>query len=96
MFANLPEEIINKIIMKSVPTYPYLEELKNTRFIRGDCDCEGCEYKHGYGCYDFIFNSISSKRGTICNILHFNASSYSGSCECGFCNSGDVSNSDSD
>ena len=96
MFGNLPEEIINKIIMESIPTYPYLEELKNTRFIRVDCDCEGCEYKHWYGCCDFEFNTVSTKRGTICHILHFNDCPDSVNCECEYCNSSVESDSDSD
>ena len=70
--SNLPDDLINKIIMCSIPHYPFLEELKLTRFIRGDCDCEGCEYKHHYGCYDFLFNSIEHKRGQDCYILRFN------------------------
>jgi len=67
--CNLPDDIINKIIMCSIPHYPFLEELKLTRFIREGCDCEGCEYKPHYGCYDFLFNSIEHKRGQDCYIL---------------------------
>ena len=58
--------------MYSIPYYPYLEDLKLTRLIRNNCDCEGCEYKHWYGCYDFVFNSIEHKRGKDCDILLFN------------------------
>ena len=29
MNVNLPDDITNKIIMYSIPTYPYLEELKS-------------------------------------------------------------------
>ena len=29
MNVNLPDDIANKIIMYSIPTYPYLEELKS-------------------------------------------------------------------
>ena len=49
--SNIPEDLINKMIMMSVPTYPYMEELKTTRFIRIGCDCEGCTEKQYYGCY---------------------------------------------
>ena len=49
----LPDELIHKIIMYSVPDYPFLNELKTTRFIRGGCDCEGCEWKHHLGCYHY-------------------------------------------
>ena len=72
--TQLPDDIINKIIMYSIPHYPFLEDLKLTRFIRNNCDCEGCEHKHSYGCYDFIFNSIVHKRGKDCEILLFNPS----------------------
>ena len=33
MFANLPEEIINKIIMESIPTYPFMAEFKNINLV---------------------------------------------------------------
>ena len=33
MFSNLPEEIINKIIMQSVPKYLYLAEFKNINLV---------------------------------------------------------------
>ena len=72
--AQLPDDIINKIIMYSIPHYPYLEALKLTRFIRNNCDCDCCEHRHWYGCCDFVFNSVEHKRGKLCEILHFNRS----------------------
>ena len=36
MFANLPEEIINKIIMESIPEYNYMSELKQINKFVGD------------------------------------------------------------
>ncbi len=48
---TLPDELTNKIIMMSIPTYPFMDELKTTRFVRNCCDCEGCVKKHHYGCY---------------------------------------------
>ena len=33
MFANLPEEIINKIIMKSVPKYSFMAEFENINLV---------------------------------------------------------------
>ena len=67
--VNLPDDITNKIIMYSIPKYPYLEALKKTRFIRTYCECEGCTEKHRYGCYEFEFNEPDLKRGKICNII---------------------------
>ena len=60
----LPEEAINKIIMYSIPKYPFLEELKKARFIRCKCKCEGCRYKQHFGCYEYEFNNPDNgKRG---------------------------------
>ena len=67
--VNLPDDIINKIIMYNIPKYEYLEELKKTRFIRKYCDCEGCTYKHHYGCYQYEFNDPDLKRGIRGNII---------------------------
>ena len=30
---DLPDEIINKIVMSSIPTYPYLEEVKKEALL---------------------------------------------------------------
>ena len=68
--VNLPDDITNKIIMYSIPKYPYLEELKTSRFIREYCNCEGCQYKQHYGCYQYEFNDPDNgKRGKRCNII---------------------------
>ena len=48
---TLPDELTNKIIMMTIPTYAFMDELKTTRFVRWGCDCEGCTEKHYYGCY---------------------------------------------
>ena len=53
---SLPDEITNKIMMMSIPTYSFMDELKTTRFVRTCCDCEGCTQKHYYGCYCYDFN----------------------------------------
>lgn len=53
---NLPDELIQKIVMYSIPQYVYLDELKRKRFYRVVCDCEGCEYKQHFGCYYYEFN----------------------------------------
>ena len=66
---NLSDDIINKIIMYSIPKYPYLEELKTSRFIREYCNCEGCQYKNHFGCYEYEFNDPDLKRGIRCNII---------------------------
>ena len=67
---NLSDDIINKIIMYSIPKYPYLEELKTSRFIRIWCRCEGCRYKQHYGCYEYEFNNPDNgKRGSRGNII---------------------------
>ena len=42
LFDTLPDELTNKIIMMSIPTYSFMNELKTTRFVRTCCDCEGC------------------------------------------------------
>ena len=31
---DLPDEIINKIVMSSIPAYPYLEEIKKEALLR--------------------------------------------------------------
>ena len=72
--TQLPDDIINKIIMYSIPHYPFLEDLKYTRFIRNNCDCDNCDHRHWYGCSDFIFNSVEHKRGMNCEIILFNPS----------------------
>jgi hypothetical protein len=48
---TLPDELTNKIIMMAIPAYPFMDELKTTRFVRNCCDCEGCTEKQHYGCY---------------------------------------------
>jgi len=53
---TLPDELTNKIIMMSIPTYSFMDELKTTRIIRTVCNCEGCTEKHYYGCYYCDFN----------------------------------------
>ena len=53
---TLPDELTNKIIMMSIPTYSFMDELKTTRIIRTVCNCEGCTEKHYYGCYYSDFN----------------------------------------
>ncbi len=53
---DLPLELINKILMMVTPVYPFINELKTTRFIRTCCDCEGCTEKNYFGCYYYIFN----------------------------------------
>ena len=70
--TTIPDELTNKIIMMAIPTYPFMDELKTTRFVRTCCDCEGCTEKHYYGCYyydDFNYrlkptNSILILSGT--------------------------------
>ena len=52
----LPGELTNKIIMMAIPAYPFMDELKTTRFVRNCCDCEGCTEKQHYGCYYYDFN----------------------------------------
>ena len=53
LLKTVPDDLINKIIMMAIPEYPFLNELKTTRFVRTHCDCEGCTEKHYYGCYYF-------------------------------------------
>jgi hypothetical protein len=58
---SLPNELISKILMYSLPTYPYLDEIKTTRITFSHCDCEGCNYKPYFGCYNIEFNDKNKK-----------------------------------
>ena len=46
---------------KNIFTSQILNELKTTRFVRTQCDCEGCTEKHYYGCYYFKEFNYSRK-----------------------------------
>ena len=66
----LPDEITNKIIMMSIPTYSFMDELKTTRFVRTCCDCEGCTEKPYYGCYYYDdFNYRRKPTNSIITLL---------------------------
>jgi len=56
---NLPLELVNKIIMMSIPDYPYMWELKHTRVIVNDCKCPSCFSCSNFncGCLNFEFNN---------------------------------------
>ena len=59
---NLPDEIINKCIMMSIPTYAFMHELKTTRIIIDACPCEGCTEKHYFGCYHSKYDLFNYPR----------------------------------
>ena len=72
---TLPDELTNKIIMMTIPTYVFMHELKTTIFVRWGCDCEGCTHKH-YLCYyyeDFNYRLKPTKS------TDFGCSSFSNS-----------------
>ena len=83
---DLPEYLIKMIFEFSdrdyvnnqiIPTYPYLDELKQRRVYRIGCNCEGCCIKNYFGCYELEFNNpdiltkfdgrLLEKRYTNCN-----------------------------
>lgn len=68
---GLPKELQEKIFMYSLPSYPYLRQLKETRFYRSKCDCEGCNFKHYYGCY--YFETFNYRHKLYRNILKLNS-----------------------
>jgi hypothetical protein len=58
----LPLELVNSIIMMSIPCYPFLVELQTLKFIRYGCSCEGCSIYWCHGCYHFSeFNNRDKK-----------------------------------
>lgn len=57
LFENLPQEL-KQNIYEFDDTYKdeynnVMCNLKTTKFIRANCDCEGCTEKHYFGCYEY-------------------------------------------